>query len=136
VDKRTDALDRILDAIEKSIETAPVDDLRDELKAEGHEPSSIATQMRAVLTRVGKRHRQAKLDLARHEKAAALAAYEEHRPKLPNTPAQRRLLLQQTIARNPHLTLQFRDLDHHSDADVESALRDLAHLGLLPDEED
>lgn len=131
--KDLQALVRLQDAIEASIEAASDAELREDLAMEGRNPADVAASMRSVFDRVGKAFRQKRLHEARRAKEVALHAYEQHKATLPAAPHARRALLQSVIAAQPHLTMQFRDLDHQSDVDVESALQHLALLGLLPD---
>jgi hypothetical protein len=133
-DPKRAALDRLHDAIEESIETASGADLREDILLEGRDPAAVAAATRAVFARVTKHFQQKRLIDARRAREAALSAYERHKTQLPSAPQARRALLQRVITAQPHLTMQFRDLDHQSDADVESALKQLALLGLLPSE--
>jgi hypothetical protein len=126
------ALERLYEAFEASIETASEAELREDIILEGGDPAAVAASMRGVFARVGKTYHQKRLHEARRARKIALSAYERHKAPLPDTPQTRRALLQQVITAQPHLTMQFRDLDHQSDADVESALQHLALLGLLP----
>lgn len=134
--KDREALERWLDAIESSIERATSDELQEDIRAEGRDPEQVATATRSVFAEVAKDFHQKRLHAARKARELALQAYETQQVRLPATAQARRTLLQQVIARNPNLTLQFRDLDHHSDEDIESALRHLAVLGLLADTEE
>lgn len=131
--KDRQALERLHDAIEASIEGASEDELREDLALEGRAPADVAASMRSVFDQVGKTFRQKRLHEARRARELALGAYEQHKAALPATAPERRALLQRVIVAQPHLTMQFRDLDHQSDADVESALQHLALLGLLSD---
>jgi hypothetical protein len=126
------ALERLHDAVEASIETASDAELREDILLEGRDPAAVAAATRSVFDRVGKAFRQKRLHETRRAREMALSSYEQHKATLPAGPQARRALLQQVIAAQPHLTMQFRDLDHQSDADVESALQHLALLGLLP----
>lgn len=64
-----------------------------------------------------------------------VAAMKSRHYEIPSTPSKRRELLMSAIAGRPGvgsvLTAQFRDLSGMSDADVESALRQLFELGFL-----
>ena len=83
--------------------------------------------------------RRQRLRAAADKHAQTLATLNKRAARLPGTPALRKALLERVMQRTPEMrpsimTLQHRDFESFSDADVESALRQLDALGLLDDE--
>ncbi len=136
-------LRRAVDRIASSVLKATDEEIEEELRAEGEDPDASAEQLRAQLLGLvdserEKRFAAAKERHRRKQEAAAVGDVE-----LPGTPEARMELLVAVVAamarRRTPLTLQHRDLDGMSDADVTRLLRQLAKLGALegsPDEGD
>ena len=139
-EKKEQELQRLIDAVAESYLTGPLDDVYEDSEKEGLEPKEVAEKTRTILLDAVKEHRLEKLRGARSEYEEAASRLEKRKYDLPETPAERRELLETIVAARPSLrqplTLQYRDLTELSDEDVESSLRQLAELGLLPKEQD
>lgn len=136
----TDRLYDLMEALAQHEATLSDDQILDDAVAAGSDVQVEAERVREVLLGAVRRHRRARLDVAEDEHKREVARIAAASSRLPRTPGARRARLQRAIDRAPRLreslTLQFRGLDSVSDDDVESALRQLAHLGLLDDEPD
>ena len=110
----------------------------DDAVAAGIDVKAEAERVRDALLGGIRKEKRARLDRAEEEHKRAVARITAASARLPRTPQERRARLQRAIDRAPQLrlTLQNRGLESVSDEDVESALRQLAHLGLLDDEPD
>lgn len=110
----------------------------DDAMAAGIDVKAEAERVRGALLGGIRKEKRARLDRAEEEHKRAVARIAGASARLPRTPQERRARLQRAIDRAPQLrlTLQNRGLESVSDEDVESALRQLAHLGLLDDEPD
>jgi hypothetical protein len=106
--------------------------------AAGVDVKAEAERVRSVLLGGIRKEKRARLDRAEEEHKREVARITGASARLPRTPQERRARLQRAIDRAPQLrlTMQNRGLESISDDDVESALRQLAHLGLLDDEPD
>jgi hypothetical protein len=131
-DSRT-RLDRVLDAIEQSFASATDQDLRDDICAEGGDPTAVEHNVRSVLGGVLKGHRQEKLRAAQAGYRDAVDRFQQRPARIPAGPTAQRALLARAVASGSQMTAQFRDLDHLSPEDIASALQQLDALGLLPD---
>lgn len=105
---------------------------RDERKA-------AATAVRSILQGAIKTFRSERRRKAAEEHVLAVGRLAAHRAKLPASTADRRALLGSVVGKRPQMpegmTLQFRNFASLSDADVESALKQLDALGMLQDDE-
>lgn len=135
-DDSKDRLDRIFLEVERSLERASEEELRDEIRAAGLDPDQVDASISSLLDRVLREHRQEPLRQAQAGYREALAGYSKSPSRIPKTPQARRALLARFAATSGQLTAQFRDLDGQSDEDVTSALIQLDKLGLLPEADD
>lgn len=129
---------RVLEAIAESVAEASDDEILEEMRAEGEDPTAVAQEVRSTLFRGVGAYKKAKLHAAceQHERQV-----EELRHKnfcLPDTPAAMRALLTKILTLVPEygpalLTAQYRDFSELSDEDVRQHLVQLAHLGALED---
>ena len=127
-----DRLGKILDGVSEYIESAPAEDILEDVRLEGLDPAQSADEVRNTLRRALVLHGKAKL-------AEATRDYDEHAQvesqtvyQLPRSPADRRHLLQSAMALGG-LTLQNREFSELTDEDVLVQLRSLAELGHLDD---
>jgi hypothetical protein len=140
--KPTDEAARIralMDALAESAEGASDAEVLDDAAEEGVEIKTQASRTRGVLLAGLERAAKSRLRAAATEHTAAVASMRSRATALPSDPAARRLLLERTLARRPDvreavITMQHRDFSTFSDADVESALRQLQHLGVMDGE--
>lgn len=110
-----------------------------ESAADGVNVPEEAARVRAVLMNGLLRAKKARLSRAREAHQRAVADLGTRRSHLPLDPAARRKLLTATVRRRPEMreavmTLQHREFESFTDADVESALKQMDALGLLDDD--
>jgi hypothetical protein len=135
-DKRPD-LHRLTEAVVEDILAAPDDELEEDLRAAGQDPTAMASSARATI----------KVALAASKKARLKRAQDEiRRTRGRETnlvrlqPADARARLAALLSAHPQRTTAFtmaaRKAGELSDADVQALLEDLEELGLrLPDED-
>ncbi len=128
----------ILDGLADHLESAPGQELVEDVRASGEDPSETASRVKRALLRSVTDFEQRKLRAARQAYEQRLAAMEEKRAYvLPGTAAGRREQLYAVLSMKPEmgqaLTTRYRDFSEMTDEDVESALRELAELGVLGD---
>lgn len=130
-------LEAILDGIADYIETAPGAHLLEDSRADGEDPSRTAQELRSTLLQSVTDFEQRKLSAARRIYEQRVAAIDKKRHTLPDTAEERRQQLYAVLGRKPEfgvaLTAQYRDFVEMTDEDVESALMELAELGVLDD---
>ena len=96
-------------------------------------------RVRSVLLAGIQRAKRRRLEEARGTYERAVASMGSISGWLPEGPAARRALLSRVVQRRPEMreavvTLQHRNFESLSDDDVESALRQLHHLGIVDDD--
>jgi hypothetical protein len=129
---RKDDLCRVMDAISDPILEMSDEDILLEVQEEGENPDEIATQVKGVLLESVRKYKQRHLHSAQEEYEQEIARIEKHRDKIPSSVEEQRELLAYIFAQQPQLlTLQNRDFQKFTDADVESLLLDLEALGAL-----
>jgi hypothetical protein len=134
--KRTDTenLDAISDALSDSLVNATDDEVLEEARLAGLDPSAEAARVKALMLVTVKAYQQRALREAR--RAYELQAQQPTRTQgIPTTPAKRRDLFSFVLSRQPQyaeiFTAQHRDFTDLTDDDIESYLEDLAELGVL-----
>lgn len=136
----SDQLYAFVEALAEHEATLSDEQILADAAAAGTDVNAEAERVRNVLLSAVRKHRRARLDAAEEEHRREIARIAAVSARLPRTPEARRARLQRAIDRAPQLrgslTLQFRGLESISDDDVESALRQLVHLGLLDEESD
>jgi Glu-tRNA(Gln) amidotransferase subunit E-like FAD-binding protein len=132
---KRDELLALQKGLAQSVLSTPDEQLLEEVKEEGLDPTVVAEETRALLMNTVKRFRQRALVAAKEEhrqKATQIAA---RRFRLPVTAAEKRQLLDAVIAQHQQegrmLTAQHRDFTEMTDDDVESLLQQFGALGLL-----
>lgn len=128
-----DALDdELVDGILRADEEA----LDAMLRADGLDPDAVAAGVRGHLDTASRNFRTRALQAAREKRTRSLAQLHDRRHCLPGTPGERRALLDRTLrgsaTAREALTLQHREFQDMTDADVESLLTQLAALNALP----
>jgi hypothetical protein len=131
-------LDAILERLLDSIRDAPPEEMAEEALASGQDLREIEDEVKSSLRAGLKRFEQRKLQAAKE----AYKLRTEQQPKryvLPPTAEGRRSQLFGIFNTRPEmkamLTAQHRNFDNLTDQDVESALEQLAELGLFDDGE-
>lgn len=142
---KRNAYEALMDELAESVAVAPDEELIEDVSSDVDDESSsdIAQRTRRVLLGAVREHRQSKLREAHKEHERRASELQRRRHALPESPAERRALLDAVIARNAAignalLTAQHREFSELTDADIESYLRQLAELGALdePSDED
>lgn len=132
----TEKIEKLIDYLGDHIRSAPGDELIETAREEGRDPGAGNTRLKSFLLTVFKSHQQKKLADAREGYQRELASISEGDFNLPDTPEARRTLFMDALAHarqvRPAFTLQHRDLSEFSDEDIETNLKKLAQLGLLP----
>jgi len=123
------------DALADSVLSLSDEQLSAALREEGRDPDVVAEETRALLLGTVKQFQQRALVKARVEHEAAVHQLETRRPVFPRTAQERRDLLVGLLTQQPAatgvLTAQWREFSEMTDADVETALLELAHLGFI-----
>ena len=139
--KDPDKIVAVMDALAERAETASAEEILDDAAAGGVDIKAEATRVRGVLADAVRRAKKQRLQEAATTHSKSVAALGVRATRLPADPASRRALLDRTVRRNPQtkqmvmtLTVQHRDFESLTDADVDSALRQLDALGLLDED--
>jgi len=143
--KRTDTenLHSIYDALTDSVIGASDDEVIEEARLVGQDPTIEAGRLKAVMLASVKAYQQRALREARE----AYDAQEQSSSRtsfVPGTPAERRELFSFVLAKQPQytelFTAQHREFTDLTDDDIETYLEDLDELGILqkltPDSDD
>jgi hypothetical protein len=129
-------LDAILGNLLDSIESAPSEEIAEELHSAGQDLDMIAGGVKSSLLAGVKRFEQRKLREAR-EAYKLRTRHPVTKYVLPPTPEARRNQLLGVFTQKPEMramvTVQHRDFDSLTDKDIASALQQLADLGLFDD---
>lgn len=130
----------VMEALAEYTETASDREILEDAAAEGVDAKSEANRVRGVLMQAVLRAKKQRLHVAAQVHAQQVAALNSGASRLPSSASERRDLLQRTINQHPDtrqlvlITVQHREFDTLTDADVESALRQLVALGLLDED--
>lgn len=128
-------LARIMNGLAESTLEISDAELDEELREEGDAPERVADEVRGVLRRAVKAHRQRDLIAAQKKYEERLLHLERKEYSLPDSAAGRRDLLVGLLAANSTvrslLTAQHRDFTDLPDAEVTSYLKQLHELGAL-----
>lgn len=129
---------RVLEAIAGSVAEASDGEILEDMRADGEDPAAVAREVQTVLLRGVTVYKKAKLRAAHEQHERQVEELRHKDFSLPDTPAERRLLLANVLSLRPEygaavLTAQYRDFSELSDEDVRQHLVQLAHLGALED---
>ena len=126
----------LVKALARSISEASDDEIQEDARLAQVDLDAHAAQLKQMLTETIKTFHKRKFIQAQAEYQAEVEKIQRSSVKLPESPAEKRALLQlvavQHAQRGVALTAHGRDLDRLSDSDVTSLLEELAALGLLP----
>jgi hypothetical protein len=137
--KGSDAkLAALMSALADHTESLSDAEVIEDAAAAGVDVNAEAERVRKILSDGMVRAKRARLEQARAAHSVATRAIQGRATRLPGTAAARRTMLIEFLRRAPEMrgaivTLQHREFESFSDSDVESALRQLAALGLLDD---
>lgn len=130
-------LARIMNGLAESTLEMSDEEMEEELRQEGDAPERVADEVRGVLRRAVKAHRQRNLLAAQKKYEDRLLRLGEKQYTLPDSAEGRRGLLVGLLAGNPDvrslLTAQNRDFTDLPDSEVTSYLKQLHELGALDD---
>lgn len=131
-----EGLSALMDALADGAATASDHQVLDDAGDAGIDVRAEAGRVRDVLLAGVLRAKKERLRRAQQAHARSVADLGARIATLPDAPVARRALLTRTLGRRPDIreaivTLQHRDFESFSDADIESALKQLEALGLL-----
>lgn len=130
--------EHVFDALIRSAENLTDDEVEAEYREDGEDLHTVAGRVRGTLLAAVAEHQSRERDRIRRERSKSLNDLGVFRSQLPSTSEGRRQRLRGALKRNPgarsEVTAQFRNLDEMTDEDVESALTQLAFLGLLDED--
>jgi hypothetical protein len=129
-------LSAIMNRLADSVLDLSDDQMLAEAREAGIDPLKETERIRDMLRRSSKKYRMHKLGEASRIYEEQVAKLKHARSELPQSPMERRDLLAAVFAAKPDiqalmLTAQHRNFDQFTDSDVESSLKQLAHLGVL-----
>ncbi len=142
VDKRwtREEAERAFDHLADSIEGESASEIASELKESGHDLNDVAAKMKASALAGVKAFRQQRLHRARQRYEESSSKIERHTKEGGQSREERRRKFYSILDAKPELrsryTMQHRDLNAITDADIESALEELEMLGALEVEDD
>lgn len=142
IDKRwtREEAERAFDHLADSIEAESASEIASELKESGHDLNDIVARMKASALAGVKAFRQQRLHQARERYVESSSRIERHSKSVGGSREERRIRFFAVMNAKPELqaqyTMQHRDLNAITDADIESALEELEILGALKDVDD
>ncbi len=132
--------DAVFDALAQAAAELSDEEVAAEYREEGEELSAVASRVRGLLSAAVVQHQSRERHRLRRDRASRLNDLGAFRSRLPVAPEKRRQWLHVALQRHPasaaEVTAQFRNLNEMTDDDVESALVQLAFLGLLDVDEE
>lgn len=132
-----DELCNVMDTVSEPVLLMSDEEVLAEAVASGEDPEQSAANVKALLQNAVKEYRQRRLRSAQEEYEREAFASQRRQATLPNSAAERRILLNLVCTQKPDignaLTLRYRNFDELTDADVESSLEELQELGALDD---
>jgi hypothetical protein len=133
-------LHAVMNAFADDIESQDPRSVEEEVRSDGIDVYQRAQQARDLFESACAAAKRSKLRSAMQKHRASVMAYAARKLKLPSSAEDRWALLRACLNNNPDMrqaivTLQHRNFEDFSDADVESALRQLEMLGVLDGED-
>ena len=131
-DKKMHAL---FQALADDVEALSDEEVLADCREDGRSPTDVATQTRSILLNAVKAFKQRRLLAARRERERIIERMKAARHQLPADPQLRRDLLTGMLAQpqaRGMLTAHGRDFTALTDEDVEEAILELMHLGVVP----
>ncbi len=131
----------IMDALAESAAQASDEEILSEVRESGEDPEAVAARVRGILRHAVTAYEQRRLRDAEESYRRRVESMRTQSPAIPATPQRRRELFMTIMTRQPDLgtalvTLQNREFRSLTDADIQSALEQLAALGALQQFED
>jgi hypothetical protein len=126
----------MMDALAESAAQASDKEILAEVRESGEDPEAVAARVRGILKTAVTSYEQRRLRAAEESYRSRVEAIRRQSRAIPATPERRRELFMAIMARQPGLgaalvTLQNREFRSLTDADIHSALEQLAALGAL-----
>jgi hypothetical protein len=125
----------IMNALAESVAEASNEEVLEDVRVRGEDPTEAARQTKDVLLNTLKLHGQRRLHEAQKQYDVRIADMRAKKYQLPDSASERRQLfdfvLSQQSAVRSLITTQHREFISLSDDDVESFLRQLQELGFL-----
>jgi hypothetical protein len=126
-----------LNQLAESIEAAQPSEIEDDIASLGEDLSAIASDMKGAALAGIKKFQQRRLHQARQRSQENSRRIERRTRKVASSPKARRKQFLSLLRASPDfqakLTVQHRDFNALTDADIESALEDLDALGAMDD---
>jgi len=131
----------IMDALAESAAQASDEEILSEVRESGEDPEAVAARVRGILSDAVTAYEQRRLRDAEESYRRRVESMRTQSRAIPTTPQRRRELFMIIMTRQPDLgtalvTLQNREFRNLTDADIQSALEQLAALGALQQFED
>ena len=137
---RREEAERLLDQIAESIEKGDASEIAADLKESGQDVDEIASLTKAAALAGIREFRQQRLLHARQRYQESSSKIERRAKRIGGSPEERRRRFFAALESNPGLrsalTMQYRDLNELTDADIETGLDDLETLGALEESDD
>jgi GrpB-like predicted nucleotidyltransferase (UPF0157 family) len=137
---RREEAERLLDQIAESIEKGDASEIAADLKESGQDVDEIASRTKAAALAGIREFRQQRLHHARQRYQESSSKIERRAKRFGGSPEERRRRFFAALESNPGLrsalTMQYRDLNELTDADIEKGLDDLETLGALEESDD
>jgi len=132
---KRDELRALQKGLAESVLSTPDEQLLEEVKEEGLDPTVVAEETRALLMNTVKRFKQRALVAAKEDHRQKAAQLATQRFRLPEGADEKRQMLDVVVAQHQQvgkmLTMQYRNFKDITDDDVESLLQQFGVLGLL-----
>jgi len=129
--------EHVLNQIADSIEAAKPSEIEGDVLSSGGDLDSIAADMKGAALAGVKKFQQRRLHQARQRYQENSQRIEQRPRRIASSPETRRVQFFSLLHANPGvqsgLTMQHRDLNALTDADIESALEELDALGAIED---
>ena len=129
--------EHVLNEIAESIEAAKPNEIEEDVLSSGEDLDSIAIKMKGAVQAGIKKFQQQRLHKARQRYQENSRNIEQQPRRIASSSEARRVQFFSLLQANPSvqsaLTMQHRDLNALTDADIESALEELDALGAIED---
>lgn len=129
--------ERVLDHLAELIQAGDAAEISGDLKDSGHDVNGFISRVRDAAFAALKEHRQRRLLRARQRYRENSLRIQGRAGRPGTSGEERRLMFSSLISARPELlsalTMQYRDLNELTDADIDSALEELEILGALED---
>lgn len=127
---------KLMDALAESVLELSDEEVLEEMVLNGEDPEAVAAEVRQVLDEGLLKFKKQRLQEFKKQHAEQRAQLEKRVISIPDSPEERRSLLESVFNRmpeykQPELTAQYRNLSGIDDQEIEELLRELGQLGVL-----